>query len=72
MTVEPDTTIFLKEHSTKVYESGRGGLYYISKFGVSSTIRYNIKELKNKFNKFVEIIKEEIKKGFEQSKNQTD
>jgi len=72
MTVEPDTIIFLKEHSTKVYESTRGGLYYISKYGVSSTIRYNIKGLKNKFDKFVEIIEEEIKKRVEQSKNQTD
>ena len=71
MTVEPDTIIFLKEHSTKVYESTRGGLYYISKYGVSSTTRYNIKGLKNKFDKFVEIIEEEIKKRFEQSKNQT-
>ena len=70
--VEPNTTIFLKEHSTKVYESSRGGLYYISKYGVSSTIRYNTRELKDRFNRFVERTEEEIKKGFEQSKNQTD
>ncbi len=70
--VEPNTTIFLKEHTTKVYESTRGGLYYISKYGVSSTTRYNIRELKDRFNKFVERTEEEIKKGFEQSKNQTD
>jgi len=63
--VEPDTIIFLKEHSTKVYESSRGGLYYISKYGVSSTTRYNTRELKDRFNKFVERTEEEIKKGFE-------
>jgi len=72
MTVEPDTTIFLKEHSMKVYESTRGGLYYISKYGISSSTRYNTRELKEKFNKFVEIIEEDIKKRFEQSQNQTD
>jgi len=72
MTVEPDTTIFLKDYSMKVYESTRGGLYYLSKYGVSSSTRYNTRELKEKFNKFMEIIEEDIKRRFEQSQSQTD
>ena len=57
--VEPDTVISLKEHSKKVFEYGKGGLFYISKFGVSSTTRYNIKELKDKFEKIMYSIEDE-------------
>ncbi len=56
--VEPDTIIHLKEHSTKVYETGRGGLYTMSKYGISFTMRYNIKELKDKYEKLTYIAQE--------------
>ena len=56
--VEPDTIIHLKEHSAKVYETGRGGLYTMSKYGISFTMRYNIKELKDKYEKLTYIAQE--------------
>jgi uncharacterized protein (DUF342 family) len=67
--VEPDTNISLKEYSTKVYEYSKGGLYYLSeKYGITSTIRYNIKEVKDKFEKLTEFIEKEINDKIEQSK----
>jgi len=68
MTVEPDTTIFLKENSTKVFESKGGGLFYISKFGVSSTARYNIKELRDRFDSLLHSTEETVYQSLPQSK----
>ncbi len=68
MTVEPDTTIFLKENSTKVFESKGGGLFYISKFGVSSTSRYNVKELKDKFESLLHSTEETVYQSLPKSK----
>jgi len=51
--VEPNTLIYLKDESTKVIESVRGGLFTYTEDGINQSIRYNIKEYKYKLDKFL-------------------
>jgi uncharacterized protein (DUF342 family) len=52
--VEPNTTLILRESSMRITEIMEGGLFTINPHGIAHSFRYNIKEIKNQFDKYVE------------------
>ncbi len=70
MTVDPDTVITMKDETEKIFESASGGLFYLSKYGISSSARYNIKELKMRFDKILFDVEESVNQRLSQDKKQ--
>lgn len=52
--VEPNTTLVLRESSMRITEIMEGGLFTINPHGIAHSFRYNIKEIKGLFDKYVE------------------
>jgi len=48
MTVDPNVLITLRKQTHKINGASRGGMFFLTEHGVSSTTLYNIKELKGK------------------------